>query len=92
MVMRGLLMLGMLCAGLALAALPAAAQGVPCTGDGECAADPGPEARAYKKEVLFMSPAGYVRWVYFIETKVWLTLDEAAKLLNEKGLPDQPGQ
>ncbi|HOF86513.1 MAG TPA: hypothetical protein PLZ36_00230 [Armatimonadota bacterium] len=88
--MRGLLTWCTLCIGLALAALPAAAQGVPCEDAGDCAADPGPQARAYKKELLFMSPVGYVRWVHFMETKVWLTLEEAAKLLAERGLPDQP--
>jgi hypothetical protein len=69
--------------------LPVSAQGTACCGGGggECVADAAPQPEPYVKDQLYMSPVGYVRWIHFLQTKVWLTFQQAAALLAEKGAP-----
>ena len=83
---RGLLVVLFLAAVLTGMALPAVAQGSARDTCGPCVAD-APKSEPYPKDTLYMSPVGYVRWIHFQETKVWLTIKEAAALIAEMGNP-----
>lgn len=79
--MRKALALLFLLAALFMFAVPASAQCPSCgpsvTG-ATAAKDP------YPKDQMYMSDAGYARWMKYTQSKVWISFKEALKLVEQK--------